>query len=81
MTFKGNFEEPFSDLATNFTQADLGYARQNPQLYEKKWEALRDRMLDLLDSGKPLTISAEGPSYSLPPIAAPGWRKALGECG
>jgi hypothetical protein len=81
MTFKGNFEEPYSDLATTFTQADLGYARQDPDLYEKKWEAQRDQMLDLLDSGQPLKISAGADSYTLPPISAKGWRKALGECG
>jgi hypothetical protein len=81
MTLKGDFEEPSDEFATTFTQADLGYRRQDPGLYEKTWEKLRDRLLDLLDSGKPLAISAGKDSYSLPPIAAPGWRKALGECG
>ncbi|MGA2057658.1 MAG: hypothetical protein ABSG88_20415 [Bradyrhizobium sp.] len=81
MTLKGDFEEPSDEFATTFTQADLGYRRQDPALYGKTWEKLRDRLLDLLDSGKSLTISAGGNSYGLPPIAAPGWRKALGECG
>jgi hypothetical protein len=31
-------------------------------------------MFDLLDSGQPLTISAEGKSYVLPPVNVPGWR-------
>jgi hypothetical protein len=81
MAFKGSFEEPAEDFVTTFLQFDLGYRRQDPELYGKKWEALRDRMLDLLDSGKPLTISAGKDSYSLPPIDANGWRKPIGECG
>jgi hypothetical protein len=81
MTLKGRFEEPSEDLATTFEQYDLGYARQDPRLYEKKWERLRDRLLDLLDSGRRLSISAGHDSYTLPPIDAKGWRKALGKCG
>jgi hypothetical protein len=81
MTFKGRFVDPTGEYATTFAQSDLGYDRQDPGLYEKKWEAVRDRMLNLLGSGKKLTISAGGDSYSLPPIDAKGWRKAFGECG
>ena len=36
--------------------------------------ALENRFFDLLDSGHPLTISAEGKSYVLPPINVPRWR-------
>ncbi len=53
-----------------FDQADLG----NPDLDEEKWRALEYRVLDLFSSGQPLTISAEGKSYVLPPVKAPGWR-------
>lgn len=53
-----------------FDQADLG----NPDLDEEKWRALEYRVLELLDSGQPLTISAEGKSYVLPPVKAPRWR-------
>ena len=60
--------------ATNFGQPDLGYARDDPELYQDKWHALEDRLFDLLDSGQPLTISAEGKSYVLPPVNAPRWR-------
>jgi hypothetical protein len=60
--------------ATNFDQPDLGYARDDPELYEDKWHALENRMFDILDSGQPLTISAEGKSYVLPPVNAPRWR-------
>jgi hypothetical protein len=49
--------------ATMFDQADLGY----PDLDEDKWRALENRVLDLL-TGQPLTISAEGKSYVLPPV-------------
>jgi hypothetical protein len=30
--------------------------------------------LDLLGSGQPLAISAEGKSYVLPPVNVPRWR-------
>jgi hypothetical protein len=33
-----------------------------------------ERLLDLLGSGQPLTISAEGKSYVLPPAKVPRWR-------
>jgi hypothetical protein len=59
---------------TMFDQPDLGYAREDPELYEDKWHALENRVFDLLDSGQPLTISAEGKSYVLPPINARPWR-------
>jgi hypothetical protein len=53
-----------------FNQAELG----RPELDEDKWGALENRFFDLLDSGRPLTISAEGKSYVLPPVNAPRWR-------
>ena len=59
---------------TMFDQPYLGYARDDPELYEDKWHALENRVFDLLDSGQPLTISAEGKSYILPPINVPRWR-------
>ena len=66
--------ESFPPNTTMFNQPDLGYAREDPELYEDKWHALENRVLDLLDSGQPLTISAEGKSYVLPPINARPWR-------
>lgn len=59
---------------TSFDQPDLGYAREDPELYQDKWHALENRVFDLLDSGQPLTISAEGKSYVLPPVNVPRWR-------
>jgi len=53
-----------------FNQPDLG----EPDLDKDKWQALENRVFDLLDSGQPLTISAEGKSYALPPINVPRWR-------
>jgi hypothetical protein len=55
---------------TWFNQAELGH----PELNEDKWGALKNRFFDFLDSGHPLTISAEGKSYVLPPVNAPRWR-------
>ena len=60
---------------TMFDQPDLGYAREDPELYEDKWHALENRVFDLLDFGQPLTISAEGKSYVLPPANVPRWRR------
>ena len=59
---------------TIFDQPDLGYARDDPDLYQDKWHALENRVFDFLDSGHPLTISAEGKSYVLPPVNVPRWR-------
>jgi hypothetical protein len=59
----------FSDLPF-FNQPDLGH----PELDEDKWHALENRFFDLLGSGQPLTISAEGKSYVLPPVNVPRWR-------
>jgi hypothetical protein len=61
--------------ATVFSQADLGYARDDPNLYEQSWHDLENKFFDLLDSGKQLTISAEGKSYVLPAVNAPQWRQ------
>ena len=66
--------ESFPPDTTWFNQPDLGYARDDPELYEDKWHALENRVFDLLDSGHPLTISAEGKSYVLPPVNASRWR-------
>ena len=64
----------FPPDTTFFNQPDLGYARDDPELYEDKWNALENRFLDFLGSGQPLTISAEGKSYVLPPVNVPHWR-------
>ncbi|NVN87002.1 MAG: hypothetical protein HXX15_13055 [Rhodopseudomonas sp.] len=76
MTLKGEIEEPEAGETgpARFAQQDLGYRRQDPELYEKAWHKLEDKLFNLLDSGKPLTISAEGKSYVLPPVDAPNWK-------
>ena len=74
MDFAGNvFRNAEVELPTDlpfFNQADLGH----PELDKDKWSALENRFFDLLDSGRPLTISAEGKSYMLPPVNVPRWR-------
>jgi hypothetical protein len=82
MKFKGEIEARHKDdppSATHFAQYDLGFRRQDPDLYEAKWKRLEGRFLDLLDSGQPLTISAESRSYELPAVNAPGWKKRFKE--
>jgi hypothetical protein len=78
MEFAGEIDSGFTDgppNATHFVQWDLGYRRQDPELYEKKWHQLESRFFDLLDSGQPLTISAEGQNYVLPAVSAARWRQ------
>jgi hypothetical protein len=78
MDFAGEIDSGFEDGppdTTHFVQWDLGYRRQDPNLYEKKWHQLESRVFDLLESGQPLTISAEGRNYVLPAINASRWRQ------
>jgi hypothetical protein len=63
--------ENFPPDTSWFNQASLGH----PELTGDKWGALENQLLDLLSSGQPLTISAEGKSYVLPPTRASQWRK------
>jgi hypothetical protein len=59
---------------TYFYQFDLGYDHSAPDTYGKKWKAREQQLLDFFDSGQPLTISAEGKSYMLPPIKIGDWK-------
>ena len=88
MTFDGEFvpqlkvEAPGPrDYATEFRQTWLGYAKNDPQVYGKRWLATRSRLYALLGSGEPLTISAGKNSYQLPPIDAANWRRPFERCG
>jgi hypothetical protein len=85
MKFKGRIEARHEDdppSATHFAQYDLGFPRPDPDLYRAKWNRLEARFLDLLDSGQPLTISAESRSYVLPAVNVPDWKKRFKErCG
>jgi hypothetical protein len=81
MRLKGEIDAPEAGETgpAQFTQWDLGYRRQDPNLYEKPWHALKDRFFNLIDSGGPLTISAEGGKYVLPPVDAPNWQARFKE--
>jgi hypothetical protein len=78
MNFTGEIESgeglSYPSGTTGFVQWDLGYARQNPDLYEKKWKQLESRLFDLLDAGQKITVSAQGYSYVLPPINVRKWK-------
>ena len=78
MTIKGAMENPVAPIdppdTTHFAQYNLGYDSQDPNLFKRKWRAEEGRLLDFLDSGRPLTISADGSSYVLPPIDVRGWK-------
>ena len=78
----GEFEEPSgADDATNFVQWDLGFSRQDPELFGKRWDRLLSRLLDLMEGASPLTISSSTASYQLPRIDAPNWRESIEKCG
>jgi hypothetical protein len=62
--------ESFPPDTAWFNQAELGH----PELDADEWGALENRVFDLLDSGQPLTISAEGKGYVLPLVNVPRWR-------
>jgi len=79
-TLRGEIDEPFDTDppgSTHFRQWDLGTKRQDPALYGRSWKKSMWRLLDLIDSGHPLRISAEGRSYKLPPVDARGWERTF----
>jgi hypothetical protein len=88
VTFKGEFEEPIEatdpvpgNFATTFVQTYLGYAKRDPRVFGKAWDAQKARVLDMLDSHSPITISAGKDSYQLPAIdAGDDWHKKLDAC-
>jgi hypothetical protein len=78
MDFAGNIFHADTDMprdANIFSQPDLGFARDDPDLYGDKWHALEDQFFDFLDSGAPLKISAEDRFYTLPAVNAPRWKQ------
>jgi hypothetical protein len=82
MSFDGKFEAPFDGSgAVNFVQWDLGFSRQDPELYGERWNQIKTQLLDMLDSRKPLTISAGAGSYRLPPVDVKNWRSQFDDCG
>jgi hypothetical protein len=81
MKLQGEFQEPEADDATTFVQWDLGFSRQDPALFEKRWKRIYLRLLDLIGSGHPVAISSSNGSYRLPPPDVSGWKTALAECG
>ncbi|WJR77081.1 hypothetical protein [Bradyrhizobium sp. NP1] len=81
MTFNGDFEDPEVFKGTDFGQAYLGYVHSDPRVFGRKWNATKARVLNMLDSRGPITISAEGHSYRIPPVdVTSDWHKALDEC-
>jgi hypothetical protein len=87
MAFDGEFEAPVKvedavpmNFATEFRQTYLGYAKHDPAVFGKKWNAIKSRLLDMLDSRGPITISAGKDSYRPPPVDAGNWHKGLEAC-
>jgi hypothetical protein len=69
------FGEHFPRTTAYVVQTDLGYDRRSLETYGDKWRKDEAQLLDFLDSGGPLTISAEGASYTLPPIGIADWKQ------
>jgi hypothetical protein len=81
MAFNGEFEDPEEFKGTDFRQTYLGYSRRDDEVFGKKWNAKKARVLDILDSHGPITISGGDNSYRLPAIdAGSNWHKAIEEC-
>lgn len=88
MTFKGDFEEPIDYVfpeprksATTWHQVYLGLMHSDPRVFGKAWNAKKARVLDMLDSHGPVTISAGKNSYQLPAIDVESdWHKAIDVC-
>ncbi|MCJ9701394.1 MULTISPECIES: hypothetical protein [unclassified Bradyrhizobium] len=82
MKLVGEFEElSGDDDLTNFVQWDLGFSRQDPDLFGKRWKRVEKHLLDLIEGASPLTISSKTASYQLPRIDAPDWRASIERCG
>lgn|GEM_PF-3551281 len=81
MTLRGEFEEPTADDQTTFVQWDLGFARQDPELYGKRWDKVSSRLLDLIAKADPLTIASGQQRYEIPRVDVPGWRGPIEMCG
>jgi hypothetical protein len=81
MTFDGEFQAPTEHSQANFVQWDLGFARQDPKLYGKRWNTIKSRLLDLIASGEPLKLSAGKSSYQLPSTDITNWKEPLQACG
>ncbi|WP_129591014.1 hypothetical protein [Bradyrhizobium shewense] len=82
MKLVGELEElSGDDDLTNFVQWDLGFSRQDPDLFGKRWKRVEKHLLDLLGGASPLTISSKTASYQLPKIDAPDWRASIERCG
>jgi hypothetical protein len=79
MKLDGIIESRFAEMSppntTHFVQWDLGFTRQDRELYGRRWKRQEARLLNFLDSGRPLTVSAEGKSYELPAISIRGWKQ------
>lgn len=59
----------------HFVQWDLGFSRQDPEAFGRKWKKLEFRLFDLLDSGQPLTIAGGGKKYVLPAVKVSEWKR------
>ncbi|MCK1385684.1 hypothetical protein [Bradyrhizobium sp. 21] len=81
MKLIGEFEEPDGEDQTTFVQWDLGFSRQDPELFGNRWVRLLSRLLSLLEKADPLVISAARSEYRLPRMDAPNWRSAIKTCG
>jgi hypothetical protein len=63
------------DIPAQFAQWNYGFSRgDTSEQSEKASDAIEASLFKILDSKKPLTISAEGKSYVLPPVNAPNWK-------
>lgn len=65
----------YPETTVYVVQTDLGYDHLSSYTYSDKWRKEETELLDFLDAGAPLTISAEGASYTLPRIGIADWKR------
>lgn len=59
-----------------FEQWDLGFNRQDPELFGERWLKRQRQLFDILDSGQAITITFEKRKFILPPVNVK-WRDSF----
>ena len=77
----GEFVPSYENSVTNFQQAYLGYGKNDPRVYGKRWQEAESRLLDLIGSEGGFIVSAGATNYLVPAIDIDKWRRPFELCG
>lgn len=81
ISLDGEYVPPAENSAANFYQPYLGYDKNDPRVYGKRWQELESRLLDVLESQSGFTIAAGEANYHLPGVDIDKWRRPFDLCG